>query len=37
MIGHLLCAVAAWSWIIEFTLPSVVLLGEYPYPSEEDN
>lgn len=35
MIGCFLCALAKWSWVIKTTLPSVILLGEYPYPTED--
>lgn len=36
MLGQLLSGIATYSWIIDTSLPSIVLLGEYPYPSEED-
>lgn len=36
MIGLLLCTVADWSWFVEITLPSVILFGECPYPTNED-
>lgn len=36
MIAQLLNTIAAWSWILDTTLPSVVLFGEYPYPSDTD-
>lgn len=37
MIGDLLCSIASWSWVVENTLPSVILFGECPYPNETDN
>lgn len=37
MIGNLLCSIAAWSWIVENKLPSVILFGEFSYPIETDN
>lgn len=33
MIYNLLCSIAALSWIWDTSLPSIVLFGEYPYPS----
>ena len=36
LIGSLLTSVAAFSWIIDTSLPSIVLFGEYPYPTQED-
>jgi hypothetical protein len=36
MIAHILVTVAAFSWIVDTSLPSIVLFGEYPYPSEEN-
>lgn len=36
MIEQILTAVAAFSWIVDTSLPSIVLFGEYPYPSEEN-
>lgn len=35
-IAHILVTVAAFSWIVDTSLPSIVLFGEYPYPSEEN-
>lgn len=37
MIGNFLCACAAFSWVIETTMVSIFLFGEYPYPSENQN
>ena len=37
MISSLLCSIASWSWIVENTLPSVILFGEYPYPADDAN
>ena len=37
MLGNLLCSIATWFWVVENTLPSVILFGEYPYPIETDN
>jgi len=37
MISNILSSIASWSWIVENTLPSVVLFGEYPYPSSDEN
>ncbi len=37
MIGCLLFAIAEWSWIVENTLPSIILFGECPYPTEDAN
>lgn len=28
---------ASFSWTMETTLPSFMLFGEYPYPSESDS
>lgn len=36
MIAHILVTVAVFSWIVDTSLPSIVLFGEYPYPSEEN-
>lgn len=36
MLAQLLSGIATCSWIIETSIPSIVLLGEYPYPSESD-
>ena len=35
MIRNLLCAVAAFSWVIESTIVSLLLFGESPYPVED--
>lgn len=35
MIANLLCACADFSWVMETTMVSIFLFGEYPYPSEE--
>lgn len=32
----LLCACMAFSWWIGCDIPSLVLLGEYPYPQKEE-
>lgn len=37
MIGLLLCTIVDWSWVIHTTLPSIILLGEIPYPTEDTN
>lgn len=37
MIRNLLCAVAAFSWVIETNLVSIFLFGECPYPTENKN
>ncbi len=36
MMGQLLSGIASSSLIIDTSFPSIVLFGEYPYPSEED-
>lgn len=36
MIRNLLCACAAFSWIIETNVVSIFLLGEYPYPTKDE-
>lgn len=36
MIEQLLSGIAAYSLIIDTSFPSIVLFGEYPYPTEED-
>jgi hypothetical protein len=36
MIYHLLGTCAAFSWWIETNFTSLVLFGEYPYPTEEE-
>ena len=36
MMAHILTAIAAFSWIVDTSLPSIVLFGEYPYPSKEN-
>jgi len=35
MIAKLLCACSIFSWIIESSMVSILLFGEYPYPTEE--
>lgn len=37
MIGNLLCALASFSWIAQTTMVSILLFGEYPYPTEDEN
>lgn len=37
MIHNLLCSIAALSWVWDTSLPSIVLFGEYPYPSIDEN
>lgn len=37
MIAKLLFACASFSWIIESTMVSILLFGEYPYPTENQN
>lgn len=37
MIGTFLCACASFSWIVHTNVASLFLLGEYPYPSEEQD
>lgn len=38
MIANLLCACASFSWVMETTIISIFLFGEYPYPVEnQDN
>lgn len=34
--GTILCSIASWSWVLDTSVPSIVLFGEYPYPSEAD-
>lgn len=36
MIGGLLCMLARFSLLMELNVASIFLLGEYPYPTEED-
>ncbi len=36
MLARLLSGIATYSWVIETSIPSIILLGEYPYPSKED-
>lgn len=36
MIEQLLSGIAACSLIIDTSFPSIVLFGEYPYPTEEE-
>lgn len=33
----ILCACMAFSWFISFDLPCMVLLGEYPYPANNED
>lgn len=35
MIRNLLCAVAAFSWVLDTSMISLLLFGEYPYPVED--
>lgn len=35
MIRNLLCAVAAFSWVLDTSMISLVLFGESPYPVED--
>lgn len=35
MIRNLLCAVAAFSWVIDTSIISLFLFGESPYPVED--
>ena len=35
MIRNLLCAVAAFSWVLDTSMVSICLFGEYPYPTED--
>lgn len=35
MIRNLLCAFATFSWIADTSMVSIVLFGEYPYPTED--
>lgn len=35
MIRNLLCAVAAFSWVLDTSVISIWLFGEYPYPTED--
>lgn len=37
MIRNLLCAVAAFSWVLDTSMVSIFLFGEYPYPAEEQD
>lgn len=37
MIRNLLCAVAAFSWVLDTSMVSIFLFGEYPYPTEEQD
>lgn len=38
MIANFLCACASFSWILESSMVSILLFGEYPYPVEsQDN
>ncbi len=36
MISQLLCACAAFSWTIQTSIASILLFGEYPYPTEDN-
>lgn len=36
MIDYIIDRIKNYSWILESTMVSIVLLGEYPYPSKED-
>ncbi len=36
MIDYIIDRIANYSWVMESTFTSFVLLGEYPYPSKED-
>ncbi len=36
MIQNIIEWITNFSWTIESTLVSAILLGEYPYPSKED-
>lgn len=35
MMARILTTIATFSWIVDTSLPSIVLFGEYPYPSED--
>lgn len=35
MIAKFLCACAAFSWVLDTSMISILLFGEYPYPTEE--
>lgn len=35
MMARILTSIAAFSWIVDTSLPSIVLFGEYPYPSKD--
>ncbi len=37
MIGSLLTTCMAFSWWIGSDMPSMLILGEYAYPSEDNN
>lgn len=37
MIAHFLCACASFSWILESSMVSLLLFGEYPYPAEDQS
>lgn len=32
----MLCACMAFSWFISCDIPSLILLGEYPYPQKDE-
>lgn len=37
MMSNLLCAIAAFSWVIDTSMVSIFLFGEYPYPEKDQN
>ena len=37
MIAKFLCACASFSWILESSMVSILLFGEYPYPAEDQD
>lgn len=36
MLSQILAVCAAFSWHVKMSHPSVVLFGEYPYPTEDE-
>lgn len=37
MIGSLLSACVAFSWVLKTSMVSILLFGEYPYPTEDQD